>query len=358
MNIPPPPLSAERRSELLRSLQGQGSAPIAATPALPAAPSTTSRRRLPAWAGALIGLQALALAALALQGAQQRRHEGPALMPDAQAAPSAVPVQASEGGVQFEAAGFVSATRTATVSARTMGQISEVLVDEGTRVLRGQVLARLADAKARTDLQVAQAQTSAAQARVATAEAQWREAERALMRDQQLLEKGFNSDAVVSRTRTSLDVAASTLASSRADARLATLQVQRQQQLLDEHTIRAPFDGVVQARNAQVGEIVAPGGAGGGYTRTGIYTLVDMNSLELAVDVGEERIPSVQPGQPVRVSFYSMKDGEPLRGEVLRVMPAADRAKSTVQVRVRLLQSDPRVLPDMAAKVQFLSVGA
>jgi HlyD family secretion protein len=348
------PLSAERRAALLRSLHGTGTPPPTQTQA-PSPLLAAPRRRLPAWAAVLIGLQAVALTVLALQRPDA---QPTTLVPAAQAAPApaaATAATAPPRGVQFEASGFVSATRTATVSARTMGQISEVLVDEGTRVARGQVLARLADAKARTELQLTEAQRVAAQARVATAEAQWREAERALQRDEQLRDQGFNSDATVSRSKTALDVAASTLTSSRADLQLAQLNVQRQQQLLDEHTIRAPFDGVVQARNAQVGEIVAPGGAGGGYTRTGIYTLVDMNSLELAVDVGEDRIPSVQPGQPVHVSFYALKSGEPLRGEVLRVMPAADRAKSTVQVRVRLLQTDVRVLPDMAAKVQFLA---
>jgi RND family efflux transporter MFP subunit len=234
-----------------------------------------------------------------------------------------------------------------------MGQVSEMLVDEGSRVRRGQVLARIGDEQSQTQLRLAQAQHTAALARQQSAEAQLREARREREREQTLRDQNFTSEARLSKAQTALETATANLATARADVDLARLQVVRQEQVLDDFIVRAPFDGVVMARNAQLGEIVAPGGAGGGYTRTGILTIVDMGSLEIVVDVNEDMITRVQPGQPVQAELYSHK-GWRIAGEVLRVMPNADRAKSTVRARIKLLTDDPRILPDMAVKVQFL----
>jgi HlyD family secretion protein len=215
------------------------------------------------------------------------------------------------------------------------------------------VLARLADAQARTEISVAQAQQAAAQARLGAARVQLQEAERDLAREQDLRNHEFTSDARLSKTVTQRDLAQSALVSAQADVALVALQLQHQVQALDDFTVRAPFDGVVLARNAQVGEIVAPGSAGGGYTRTGIYTIVDMHSLEITVDVNEDMLGKVEVGRRVRAELYAHK-GWQVAGEVLRVMPNADRAKSTVRVHIRLLEDDPRILPDMAVKVLFL----
>ena len=363
-----PDAGAERRAAMLHSLRLSRPAPAPA-PVLSPAPDPTSapaaalaasapataRRRLPAWAAVLLFLQAAGLVALALHGFG-RDALLPGLSPaQAQSAAPlitglAVPAVTA---ARFEASGFIAATRTATVSARSMGQVSEVLVEEGAYVKRGQVLARIDDEQARTELRLAMAQQNAARARVAAAAAQLKEAQRDFGREQSLRDQNFTSDARLGKAGTALDVAASLLAGAEADAQLSGLQVQRQTQQLEDHVIRAPFDGVVLARNAQVGEIVAPGGAGGGYTRTGIYTIVDMKSLEIVVDVNEVRLGQLQPGQKVQAELYANK-GHSVAGEVLRVMPSADRAKSTVRVRVRLLEDDPRILPDMAVKVLFL----
>lgn len=356
----PSDAGAERREQLLASLRlsRHGAAPAAAAPSDPQrSPPAAKAARLPRWAAVAMGVQALAL--IGLLGAGQVREAGLPGVPVAQAkpaptvAPVAAPTKAATAGVRFEASGFVTATRTATVSARTMGQVAEVFAEEGTRVRRGQVLARLADQQARTDFGLSQAQLAAARARLSSAQAQLREAQRELDREQSLRDQNFTSDSRLSKARTALEVAESLLASATADASLAELQVQRQAQTLDDHTVRAPFDGVILARNAQVGEIVAPGGAGGGYTRTGIYTVVDMSSLELVVDVNEDLLSKVEPGRKISAELYSHK-GWQIAGEVLRVMPNADRAKSTVRVRIRLLDDDPRILPDMAVKVLFL----
>lgn len=356
----PPEAGAERRAQLMASLRlshhGQSNTPAPAPAAAAATSAAAPRsRRVPAWALAAIGLQAVALAVVL--GHDRERDAGLPGLPVAQAttapAPTAAPLRAAPAGVRFEASGFVAATRTATVSARTLGQVSEVFADEGTLVKRGQVLARMADQQARTEFGLAQAQLAAARARQGAAQANLHEAQRELDREQTLRDQNFTSESRLSKSRTALEVAQSNLASAKADAALGELQVQRQAQALDDYTVRAPFDGVILARNAQVGEIVAPGGAGGGYTRTGIYTIVDMHSLELVVDVNEDLLSKVEPGRKVSAELYSHK-GWQIAGEVLRVMPNADRAKSTVRVRIKLLDEDPRILPDMAVKVLFL----
>jgi RND family efflux transporter MFP subunit len=358
--------NTDRRAQLMASLrlskhglaesatsQAQAQAPVSP----PASPAPGRHRRVPAWALAALGLQTVALVALAGAGRNAAvpglagTQAGTAPAPAAAAAPAAARV--AMAGVRFEASGFVAATRTATVSARTLGQVSEVFADEGTLVKRGQVLARMADQQARTEFGLAQAQLAAARARLSASQAQLDEAQRDLDREQSLRDQNFTSESRLSKARTSLEVAQSNLASAKADAALGELQVQRQAQALDDYTVRAPFDGVILARNAQVGEIVAPGGAGGGYTRTGIYTIVDMHSLELVVDVNEDLLSKVEPGRKVSAELYSHK-GWQVAGEVLRVMPNADRAKSTVRVRIKLLDEDPRILPDMAVKVLFL----
>lgn len=364
-----PGAATQRRAQLLAQLQlsRHGGAQAGAAPAarigtpeepgsrMPAPSAATGGRRLPSWAIGLLVLQGCALAAFGY--GRWSGSSGASLVASARASAAAAasaPVLAPPGpAVRFEASGFIEATRTATVSARTMGQVAEVLVDEGTRVHRGQVLARLADAQARTEISVAQAQQAAAQARLGAARVQLQEAERDLAREQDLRNHEFTSDARLSKTVTQRDLAQSAVVSAQADVALVALQLQHQVQALDDFTVRAPFDGVVLARNAQVGEIVAPGSAGGGYTRTGIYTIVDMRSLEITVDVNEDMLGKVEVGRRVRAELYAHK-GWQVAGEVLRVMPNADRAKSTVRVHIRLLEDDPRILPDMAVKVLFL----
>jgi RND family efflux transporter MFP subunit len=270
--------------------------------------------------------------------------------PAAGALPPAAALPASDG-IVLEAAGLVSAQRMATVSPRTTGQLVEALVDEGSTVQRGQLLARLDDRQASTDLALAQAQLAAADANVAGARATLADAQRVFEREQELHRQQFTSAARLGSAQSALDAATAALDSARAAREVAALQVQRRHQTLDDHLVRAPFDGVVMARNAQTGEFVAPGSAGG-FTRTGVFTIVDLGSLEIVVDVNEQHIRRVHAGQPVRATLVS-DPSLVLEGRVLRVMPAADRAKATVRVRIALATQDPRVLPDMAVQVAF-----
>jgi HlyD family secretion protein len=276
--------------------------------------------------------------------------QAPAALPMSTAALPMATTPADD--VALEAAGVVSAQRLATVSPRTTGQLVEALVDEGSVVQRGQLLARLDDRQASTDLALAQAQLAAADANVAGARAMLADAQRVFEREQELHRQQFTSAARVGSAQASLDAAQAALDSARAAREVAALQVQRRRQALDDHLVRAPFDGVVMARNAQTGEFVAPGSAGG-FTRTGVFTIVDLGSLEIVVDVNEQHIRRVRQGQAVRATLVS-DPSLVLEGHVLRVMPAADRAKATVRVRIALATQDARVLPDMAVQVAFV----
>ena len=322
-------------------------------------PPAAAARSVPRWALASGSLLLLAAAGLALQA---WRDSAPALVPAAvAAAPLAAPTAPSAsatvaaplgGDIKLEVSGTISAARVATVSPRTMGQLVETLSDEGARVQRGQLLARLDDRQARIDFALGQAQLGAAAATVHSAEAALREVQRSLQREQGLFEQQFSSAARLSSAQAAVETAQAALGGARAAQQVAALQVQRLQQALEDLLVRAPFDGVVQARNAQTGEFVAPGSAGGGYTRTGVFTIVDMDSLEIVVDVNEQHIHKVHPGQRVAAELYSQRLR--LEGQVLRIMPSADRAKATVRVRIRLDTRDPQILPDMAVKVAFL----
>jgi len=256
------------------------------------------------------------------------------------AAPAAAPARAA--GV-LSASGYVVARRLATVSAEITGRVSEVLVEEGMRVEAGQIVARLDPTLAKIDLAADEAE-----ARAAAADAV--EAEQELRRLRGLTRGTSVSEADLTR-------AEARAASARARADLATESVRRQMALLYKYDIRAPFTGVVTARAAQVGEIIAPGSAGGGFTRTGICTIVDMDSLEVEVDVNEAFISRVTPGQPVRATLDAYPEWD-IPASVIAIIPTADRSRATVKVRIRLEQKDARILPDMAAKVTFLDPAA
>ena len=268
------------------------------------------------------------------------------------AAPApATPKAASER--VLNASGYVTARRMATVSAQITGRVTEVLVEEGTAVEAGQVVARLDDSLARVDLGLARAQVAAAEAAVASIRANLEEAERVLKRVSALNAKDFSSEADLTRARAEVERLRADLARAQADRDVARLQVERAAELVDRHVIRAPFAGVVTDKNAQPGEIVAPGSAGGGFTRTGICTLVDMSSLEIEVDVNEAFIGKVFAGQPVEARLDAYPDWL-IPAHVIAIIPTANRDKATVKVRIGFDASDPRILPDMGVNVAFL----
>jgi len=307
---------------------------------------------------ALIGLLALLLLSgeitRAPAAAAPRAEPSPA--PRAPPRPISSPPSGSRepGASVLDATGYVTARRQATVSARTTGQVSEVLIEEGATVAAGQVIARLDDGVARAELELAAARLDSARAALGSIAAELELADRTLERNETLAAKGLVSRATLDAAALDRDTRAAQLTAARRDVTVAerALEVQRRQ--LEDLTIRAPFDGVVVEKSAQPGEMVSPVSAGGGYTRTGIGTIVDMGSLEVTVDVNEAYIQRVHTGQPARIKLNAYPDrAYPAR--VLTVVPSADRNKATVPVRVAFLETDARVLPELGVRVQFLA---
>lgn len=253
----------------------------------------------------------------------------------------------------LNASGYITARRKATVSAKVLGLITMVNVEEGMSVKRGQILARLDSREATVDLNYALAQQVAAETRIGRIKANLAEARRVLKRSKELNSSNYSSEAVLSRAQAAVESLQADLLTAKADVKVAGLEVKRQQERLNNYTIRAPFDGVVTVKNAQPGEIVAPSSAGGGFTRTGICTIVDMRSLEIEVDVNEAFIGRVFEGQKVEANLDAYPDWT-IPASVIAVIPTANRAKATVRVRIRIDVRDPRILPDMGVKVAFL----
>ena len=253
----------------------------------------------------------------------------------------------------LNASGYVTARRRATVSSKVTGKIVEVNVEEGMAVREGQVLARLDDATVRAALLLADAQTEAARQAVAENEVRLAEARVTLRRRQQLIDDGLATAAEFDQAKAEVDSMEARVAALRQQVRVAERQVELQQTDVDNTIIRAPFSGVAISKDAQPGEMVSPVSAGGGFTRTGISTIVDMQSLEIEVDVNEAYINRVAAGQSVSAVLDAYPDWE-IPARVITMVPTADRQKATVLVRIGFVELDPRILPDMGVKVTFL----
>lgn len=268
---------------------------------------------------------------------------------DAAQAVAAAPAR----GSGLVASGFVVARRSATVAARTTGQVVFVGVEEGQRVRKGEVLARLNDDAAQASFSNAEAQLSSAKAAVASLSPTLSDAERILKRTKSLAQSQFASTADLTRNEANVASLRAQLVQAQANLAAAQAAVQSARVNLDLHIIRAPFDGVVTEKSAQPGEIISPVSAGGGFTRTGICTIVDMDSLEIEVDVSEAFIARVRQGQKVEAVLDAYPDFV-IPASVIATVPTANRDKATVRVRVAIDQRDPRILPEMAVKVTFL----
>lgn len=252
----------------------------------------------------------------------------------------------------LDATGYIVARRMATVSAKITGKVREVMIEEGMRVEAGQVMATLDPIDADAERDLATAQHSASRSQVESVRAQLAEAEANARRlstlvQQQLVSKAQYDEAVAARDSLRAELTTSERNSKVAGDRLRIADIG-----VDNTIVRAPFSGVVTAKAAQPGEIVSPL-ATGGFTRTGIGTIVDMESLEIEVEVGEAFIGRVQPKMPVEATLNAYQDWK-IPAEVIAIIPAADRGKATVKVRIALKQKDPRIVPDMGVRVSFL----
>ncbi|HTV97940.1 MAG TPA: efflux RND transporter periplasmic adaptor subunit [Steroidobacteraceae bacterium] len=279
--------------------------------------------------------------------------------------PSGVPVRIAEAqpvadagaasaGSILDASGYVVARRQATVASKITDKMVELDIEEGDRVKEGQVIARLDDTNIRAALAATRAQLEYAKAGLAETQVNLANARRDYERQTSLVKGHFVSQAAVDNSRTSMDALTAQLATQRSNIEVAQRNVEVAERNLDDTVVRAPFTGIVTVKAAQPGEIVSPLSAGGGFTRTGIGTIVDMDSLEIQVDVNENFINRVRPEQTVTAKLNAYPDWQ-IPGHVIAIIPTADRSKGTVTVRIGLDRKDPRILPEMGVRVSFLA---
>lgn len=265
-------------------------------------------------------------------------------------------VDAGGNRTVLNASGYVVARREATVSSKITGKVVEVLIEEGMSVREGQVLARLDDTNVKASLRLAEAEVASAKGALEETRARLHQAELELNRLIELAKSRVASTAELDQAEAEARALRARLEKQGRDVTVAERQAAVWQQQLEDTIIRAPFAGVVTSKNAQPGEMISPVSAGGGFTRTGICTIVDMTSLEIEIDVNESYINRVEAGQPVQATLDAYPEWK-IPCKVIATIPTADRQKSTVRVRVGFDKLDARVLPEMSVKVAFRETG-
>ena len=260
----------------------------------------------------------------------------------------------SSDATVLDATGYVVARRTATVSSKVTGKVVEILVEEGQPVEKDQIVARLDDSNTVKSLDLSRAELRSAKTLVAETQARLTEAKLTLERNTELARRQLISAAALDKARADFESLRAQLASREAEVVVSQKRLAVQQQNVDDLTLRAPFAGVVISKDSQPGEMISPMSAGGGFTRTGICTIVDMASLEIEVDVNEAYIQRVRVDQYVQAILEAYPEWK-IPAKVLAIIPTADRQKATVKVRIAFQVTDPRILPDMGVKVAFLN---
>ena len=322
------------KSELLKELRIDRDAP---------ADGSSSRLRL--WLG--IGA---AVVMAALLAAWFFTREKPVVVTVATA--RAMPAT-STGTSVLDATGYVTARRQATVSAKITGKVRDVRIEEGQHVAAGEILATLDDSEARVEVDLRRAQVAAANAHQAQADAESANANREFVRARELADKKLISVSALDAARSQNEALQAWASSQKSAVRVADEALKAAQVQLDNTIVRAPFTGVVTVKAAQPGEMISPISAGGGSIRTGIGTIVDMDSLEIQVDVSEAYINRVQPEQRVEAVLNAYPDWR-IPANVIAIVPTADRSKATVKVRIALGTKDARIVPEMGVRVAFL----
>ncbi len=260
----------------------------------------------------------------------------------------------SSSATVLDATGYVVARRTATVSSKVTGKVAEIYIEEGQQVEKDQVVALLDDSNTRRSWELSKAELHSAKTYVAETQARLTEAKLNLERNTEMARRQLVSAAVLDKARADFESLSAQLKSRQADITVSEKRLALQQQNLDDLTLRAPFTGVVISKDSQPGEMISPISAGGGFTRTGICTIVDMSSLEIEVDVNESYIQRVRVDQFVQAVLEAYPDWK-IPAKVIAIIPAADRQKATVKVRIGFQISDARILPDMGVKVAFMN---
>jgi RND family efflux transporter MFP subunit len=261
-------------------------------------------------------------------------------------------VGSAEGSL-LDASGYVVALREATVSAKSIYKVNEVVVQEGQAVKQGEIMARLDDSNARATLEQSKAQVKQLEAALAAAKVAADDARPSFMRNQAQLAEGLISPETFDAAKASYDAAQTAALVAEQNLAVAKATVEINQRYEDDTIIKAPFDGVVTVKSAQPGEIVSPQFLGGG----GIAKIVDMDSLEVDVDVSENFINRVHSKQAAVITLNAYPSWQ-IAAEVIAVIPTADRSKATVKVRIGFKQKDPRIVPEMGARVAFLPFAA
>ncbi|PYV09785.1 MAG: efflux RND transporter periplasmic adaptor subunit [Acidobacteria bacterium] len=302
-------------------------------------------------AGRRLGLSAAGLGAVVVIGGLVVALRSQ--QPQVEVAP-ARPAGDPRASALLNASGYVTPRRRSTIAAKITGRVTAVYAEEGIRVNAGQILARLDGSDARVRLVAAKAERDATAASIKDLEVNLANAERELQRAKDLQAAGIQTVQALDQARTTVESLRARIALARAQVRAAEARITVAEQDVENATIRAPFGGLVVSKDAQVGEMVSPISAGGGFTRTGIATVVDMNSLEVEVDVNESYISRARPGQKVIATLDAYPDWQ-IPAKVRTIIPTADRQKATVKVRIAFDKLDPRILPDMGVKVAFLS---
>jgi RND family efflux transporter MFP subunit len=259
----------------------------------------------------------------------------------------------SLGNSVLNASGYVVARRMSTVASKVTGRVLEIFVEEGMTVKKDQVVARLDPVNSQTILTMAERELEAARRGLAEIEVRLAEAQRNLTRNEALVQQQLISQTALDASRAEVNALAARLEASKAQVKVAESSLQMRRNDFEDLQVRAPFDGVILSKDAQPGEMISPLSAGGGFTRTGIATIVDMDSREVEVDVNEAYINRVKPDQRVEATLDAYPD-QPLAARVINIVPAADRTKATVRVRIGFEKLEPFILPDMGIKVRFL----
>jgi RND family efflux transporter MFP subunit len=259
----------------------------------------------------------------------------------------------SLGNSVLNASGYVVARRMSTVSSKVTGKVLEIYVEEGMEVKKDQVVARLDPVNSRVVLTMAERELDAALRNLTEIEVRQAEAKRNLERNETLVKQQLVSQTALDTTRAEYNALQARLEASKAQVKVTESQLAMRKLDFDDLNVRAPFAGVVISKDAQPGEMISPLSAGGGFTRTGIATIVDMDSREVEVDVNEAYINRVKADQRVEATLDAYPDA-PLAAHVINIVPTADRTKATVRVRIAFDKLESQILPDMGIKVRFL----
>jgi len=278
--------------------------------------------------------------------------------PEVQTATARAIASAAGGSASvLDASGYVTARRQATVSSKITGKVIEVLIEEGMRVEEGQVLARLDPLDADAQRTLSNSQLQASRTQLDEARTTVALAEKTLARQRELIARKLIAQSQFDQAESERNALRARVATAQRNVQVARDALQLSQIGVDNTVVRAPFAGVVIAKAAQPGEMISPISAGGGFTRSGIATIVDMESLEVQVDVNESFIGRVTAKQPIQAVLNAYPEWK-IPGEVIAIVPTADRGKATVKVRISLNEKDARIVPEMGVRVAFLEVAS